>query len=123
MKKEIATLQSKENAWSKTRPYEVDEGFRWLTMDCRLLRPCEMATSHLFNSVKMMWNHMLPKQFQILPFTEYKGVYQWTKGETRIAIKNLLHELMNRSDRTEGMNDALRRMMQHLSQVDRLLKS
>jgi hypothetical protein len=110
MTKQVATLQSKEQAWDRARPFLVDPNFRWVCMDTRVMRPCEMQTSHLFNSVKMIWNNKCPVAWRVQPYTEYKGVKRWGIRETKYAVKNLLRELANRSDLTPGMVDALGKM-------------
>lgn len=113
MKKEIATLQSKkEIAWDNWRnnTYPVDPNFRWVCMDTRVVRPVEMATSHLFNCVKMIWNHNVPVYWHIEPFTEYRGAYRWPAAKVRVAVYNLLGELLNRTDRTKAMDEAITKM-------------
>jgi len=122
MTKKIATLQSKEQAWDRTRAYPVDPNFRWVCMDTRVMHPCEMQTSHLFNSIKMIWNHKTPAAWRIQPYTEYKGVRKWGNKETKYAIKNLMCELMNRSDLTPGMIDAIKKMHSHFNELKLLLK-
>jgi hypothetical protein len=122
MIKQVATLQSKEQAWDKARPYPVDPNFRWVCMDTRVMRPCEMQTSHLFNSIKMIWNNTCLPEHRIQPYTEYKGVRQWHKSLARQAIINLFGELMNRSDRTKGMEDAINQMAKHFQKVKHYLR-
>lgn len=119
MTTKVATLQ-KEQAWDRARQYPVDSNFRWVCMDTRIMRPCEMKTSHLFNAVKMIWNHKVPAAWRIQPYTEYKGVTRWGKRETTWAVTNLMNELMNRSDLTEGMIDALKKMAEHFHQFKML---
>ena len=117
----IATLLKKEDAWDRTRAFPVDPNFRWVCMDTRVMRPCEMATSHLFNSIKMIWNNKVPIAWRIQPFTEYKGVKKWGTKETKYAVLNLMNELANRSDLTPGMISALQKMWSHFPEF-KLLK-
>lgn len=120
--KTIATLQEAERAKRRAKAFEtlrsdkypVDPNFRWVCMDTRVMRPQEMATHHLFNALKMMWNHNVPEDWIIQPFTHYPGVRKFPKGMRKAAISNLFNELMNRSDRTVGMESALRRMAEML---------
>jgi hypothetical protein len=117
--KKVATLQqSKSELWDhagvRESRYPVDPNFYWLTQTCDIIHPTAMNTPHLFNALKMIWNNVCPKQFRILPFREWGGIPQWDTEVRRKAIRNLLNELMNRNDRTQGMNDALNLMMHHL---------
>jgi hypothetical protein len=122
----VATLQSKEDAWSKASiredRYAIDPNFRWTTMDCQTLKLQEMATPHLFNCIKMMWNNLVPAQYRVGHFTEYKTIPKMPRKTRAYAIANLFYELMNRNDRTPGMNEALERMYSYM-QKNHELKS
>lgn len=122
----VATLQSKEDAWSKAGiredRYWIDPNFRWTTMDCQTLKLQEMATSHLFNCIKMMWNNLVPAQYRVGHFVEYKAIRKWSSKKRAYAIANLFHELLNRNDRTKGMDETLERMYSYM-QKNHELKS
>lgn len=118
----VATLQSptdEEAAWDAIGPgridlYPVDPNFRWTTMDCQTLKAQEMRTFHVFNSLKMMWNNLVPMQCRVGNFTEYKAIPKIPRAHRRYAIANLFNELMNRTDRTKGMDEALKTMAEHM---------
>jgi len=111
-----ASDQHRADAFDQLRnnKYPVDPNFRWVCMDTRVLTAGEMKTSHLFNALKMIWNHNVPEECMIQPHTEYRGARNWPKGHRKFAITNLYNELMNRVDRTVGMNTALATMQEHL---------
>jgi hypothetical protein len=115
--KQVATLQQKEQAWELVgkRRHEVDSRFFWVTQTCDLIHPTQMHTSHLFNALKMMWNNSVQEQYQIVPYRKWGGIPQMEKHYKRKAIANLFAELMNRDDRTEGMNEALRKIAEYVT--------
>lgn len=131
MSKEVATLQqdkteAKRQAWAALNKYPVDPRFRWVTMDCQVLKAQEMRTSHLFNALKMIWNNSVDTQWIIQPYTEYTGVRKWKPEQRRFAVVNIFNELMNRPDRSKGMDDALRKMAEWAAKhgdISKLLKT
>jgi len=54
-----------DKAIRKIRPEWVDEmekSFRWRTMEDKILNIEDMKTSHIFNSMKMLFNHLVVKR-------------------------------------------------------------
>lgn len=119
MRKEVATLQSLGAAAfdavsNRSDQYPIDPNFRWLTMKREVLTPQEMSTPHLYNCLKMIWNHTIPPAFRLIPYKPYKGIEKWTKKTRRWAITNLFNELMNRTDRSKWIDAGLFQMAEHL---------
>jgi hypothetical protein len=122
----VATLQrvdqkakkSREEAFNTLRnnKYPIDPNFRWVCQDTRQMAVTEMSTFHLFNALKMIWNHTVPERYWILPRNPYnlRGMHRTYRQR---AISNLFCELMNRADRTQGMDDALRQMAAHMGEA------
>lgn len=75
----------------------------WRTMQGEILETNQMETSHLFNSVKMMYNHLAELVgFPTFWFTkEYRDIYKECKKNPRKHIrvlKELIIELEKRDD-------------------------
>jgi|SRR6516164_9488523 hypothetical protein len=122
MKQLLINLLRKELAFDRVgREYYVDPRFYWITHTCDRLHPTEMATSHLFNALKMMWNNSVPEQYRIQPYRKWGGIPQMQTNYKRQAIKNLLAELMNRPDRTKGMDNALQQMYNYMKKFPDML--
>jgi len=90
--------------------------FLWRTHDKRDIAPQEMKTSHLFNTVRMIFNHSVPVEHQII------GCKKWnlvgvTKEIRLVAIREMLGELSLREDITE---DALAQL-EHMRLACRIL--
>lgn len=95
-------------------PPMLDPEFRWMTMDNRILTVREMSTYHLFNSLKMIWNHTTPIQYRFLPYKPYKGIINWNPESRRRAIFCLSHELALRPDINATMLDVLGKMAHYV---------
>lgn len=108
------TSYRKEKLWKQAnKKYKIDPDFYWITQTGDVMRPADMSTPHLFNALKMIWNNTVPKEFILQPFRKWGGIPQWKKEHKRKAVANLFLELMNRPDRTKGMNDILAAMASH----------
>lgn len=77
-------------------------GFMWITHSGEVLQPCDMATPHLFYSLRMIFNHSVPPVFRILgpgeEMRRYPDVPHWTAEYRREAIAQLSAELDSRLD-------------------------
>ena len=119
MRKYLArkTNEEKAKAWDgplSALPPMIDPTFRWMTQDGDVLTTREMSTWHLFNSLKMIWNHTIPIQFRFLPYKPYKGIINWNPKLRRRAISCLFHELTLRPDRTKKMDEVIATMQQYI---------
>ena len=104
------------SCWRAEERYPVNPNFRWVTQDGTIMRPRDMHTSHLYNALRMIWNHSVPRAFAVLPFNhQYK--INIPRPERRLAIANLFSELMNRNDLTEGMKNGLRKMAEYVNMM------
>jgi len=116
----MKALPSKAELWDRvtTIPrvdrFPIDSNFLWQTMEGELLRLPEMQTTHIWNSLKMIWNHRVASPYKIIPYKEYKGIEEWSADHTKWTVLNLYNELMNRSDRTPFMNECLRKMAEYM---------
>ena len=84
---------------------ELVSTYRWVTKEGRMLKPSEMETSHLFNSLLMIWNNTQPEEYQIKPFKKWKlsdNTDYWM-----LSISQLGRELLNRDDLTQEQEEKL----------------
>jgi len=122
---QIATLQQKKTKaelWNEIgNTYPVDPNFLWVTQEGEITYPKAMSTWHLFNSLRMIWNHTVAPQYRLIPYKPYKGIDRWPKGMRRRAIRNLFNELMNRPDVNSRMQKELATIEQHVRHYSRKL--
>jgi len=69
--------------------------FTWKTQDGELLSPPEMKTTHLFYSLRMIWNHSMPEEYH-LPGGRYNIKWVENKIMAKTAIMALSIELATR---------------------------
>jgi hypothetical protein len=86
-------------------------GFVWVTHKGARLYPCDMATPHLFYSLRMVFNHSVPPVFRVLgpgeEMNRYRDVPYWTADYRREALTQLTAELDSRDDLDEPLRDQL----------------
>lgn len=97
-------------------PPMLDPDFRWQTMAGEIMTTREMSTWHLFNSLKMIWNHTVAPQFRFMPYKPYHGIDGWHGPTRRRAVHCLFHELSLRPDITQTMKDVLQKMALYIQQ-------
>ena len=96
------------------------KGLIWRTMQNELIHTSQMETSHLFNSVKMMYNHMAELiGFPTFWFNNKYGA--WTDRlinkpeESLDALKTLVLELEDRTDWNENQKNTYMKIRLTLS--------
>lgn len=87
---------------------QLTKRYKWLMQDGTLVSPKDMATSHLFYTVRMIFNHSVPASKQI------PGCKRWTlrlsPDSRREALEHMIRELSTRSDIQPWQWDQLRHM-------------
>lgn len=66
----------------------------WVTQEGEAIAFEDMATTHLFYSIRMVFNHSAPAILQIPGCRRYK--LDWTPNQRQLAIKLLVAELKKR---------------------------
>lgn len=89
--------------------------FRWLTNEGLDIRPSEMATGHLFNSVMMMWHNCMPADATMYAHRKWRLGRRFTEDYIRLATRVLLLELVSRPDLNQFHLDIIRRMQLYLN--------
>jgi len=74
---------------------QAAEVFVWLTQTGQKIPVDQMGTSHLFNSLRMIWNHTAPATMQ-LPGGRYDGVQRWPVAYRQRAVAEFIRELATR---------------------------
>lgn len=82
---------------------DAEHDFIWHTHKGEALYPDEMATPHLFYSLRMVFNHVVPPVFRVLGPLErdmkrYNDVRNWSDEYKTAAITELSRELDTRND-------------------------
>lgn len=77
---------------------ELADAFRWETQHGVKIQPKDMTTTHLFYSLRMIWNHTAPGHLQLRPFRRYTFSERFTAEYCKRAVRALIQELATRSD-------------------------
>jgi hypothetical protein len=89
--------------------FHVDS-IHWRTREGEILTPSEMKTSHLFNCVRMIFNHTAPDEMKLRPFKHWPGWDRAPSYQKRVCVTAFLRELLHRSDLGPEQIDQLRHM-------------
>lgn len=90
--------------------------FRWRTSAGDELLPQDMGTTHIYNTVVMIWNHNAPEEFKFHPYKHYRFSSFYTTEYMRDAIVALLMELAFRIDLQGYQYNTIMRMMSFFQQ-------
>lgn len=77
--------------------------FKWRMNGGEFIAPRDMKTSHLFYTLRMIWNHVVPHDKRLTPYKNYKFASVYTAEYMREAVTMLTQELSGRSELTERM--------------------
>lgn len=96
----------------------VVPGWRWRTAREGQLPPAEMETSHLFNTLRMIWNNHMPASMRVGAVRLFRFCPQrHPRHYLGEAILQIGRELMRRPDITPGMRVQLEQMARHLNRT------
>lgn len=106
---------------TKRREVQTERGlmdvgnFLWRTKDSgQYLRPCIMKTSHLFFTLRMIYNNTVPEIYRHPPVRLYTFDSFYTKEYLTLAVIAMLMELSNRNDMTAYFKRALQFMKDNI---------
>lgn len=105
-----------------SRSTDLGPLYRWRSKDGEFWDPRKMKTSHLFHTVSMIWNHVMPEDARTHNYRRYEFGPFYTKAYLKISAYKLMMELFRRTDRTAAMDQRLQHMHRYLQgvSVDRL---
>lgn len=92
--------------------------FMWLTHKGEAYYPSEMATPHLFYSLRMLWNNTVPPVFRVGKFKRYKDIPTWSRDYVKLAIDELARELGTRDDLDIDIQDQLNDILANLTVIE-----
>ncbi len=79
--------------------------FMWEDGQGEFHAPAQMSTRHLFYTVKMLWNHIVPAELRLIPFKQYKlRPPRFNNEYCKTAVSELYKELMSRDDYWQYLN-------------------
>lgn len=99
----------------------MKKDFLWITFDGEVLSADEMATPHLLNALRMLWNHNVPPAFRVGKFTRHNEVYGWSREYRQDAISAFLAELNERDDLEQSDRDELADICDNAELLARIL--
>lgn len=99
---------------------EIEKEFCWIDGYGGKHDLCNMETSHLYYSLRMCWNHLVPKDIGIQPIKEYdfSANKVYTHDFFKRAIKAIPEELSNRNNMTKKFKDDLQNVIDNISVLD-----
>ena len=94
--------------------FRTHRGFQWMDKYYVQHYPKDMATHHLFYTLRMIWNHTVPEDMKIKPYKHYRlDPNAYNKEYLITAIRALGEELARRND-TELYMPQLNKMMEFM---------
>lgn len=94
---------------------EVASTWRWRDRFGNFHHPVEMETRHLFHTISMIWNHVMPIDARTHDYRKYNFSSFYSEHYMRIGVRAILRELLNRNDRTSAMEFRLKFMASYLA--------
>jgi len=88
------------SAIARKSTQDVEPAFRWRDRDGGFHDPSGMETRHLFHTVSMIWNHVMPPEAATHDFQRYSFSPFYTEDYMRSAVRAMLPELLGRDDLT-----------------------
>jgi hypothetical protein len=98
-----------------TRTTAVATGFRWRDRQGQFHEPRDMETRHLFHTVSMIWNHVMPDDAATHEFRRYQFSPFYTASYMQRAVRALLAELLTRTDLTGAQRQRLSWMRAYIT--------
>lgn len=76
---------------------EISQAFQWRMHGGDIISPADMATSHLFYTVRMIWNHRMPVQYRFANCKVWE--LRYSTPYLLEAIRIMLWELSTRDEK------------------------
>lgn len=100
-------MQVQRNENVKT---DLKEPWKWRSSCGTFRTPQNMDTSHLFNTLKMIWNNFMPAECGVGVVRYYNFGLFYTDEYMQEAIKMIGRELFKRENLTDGQRAILEKM-------------
>lgn len=95
-----------DNSWRTGIGANPLAPFLWISHKGEAHYVTDMATPHLFYSLRMLWNNTVPPAFRVGKFKRYSDIPNWSKDYVQRAINELSTELAARSDLDTEVSDS-----------------
>lgn len=89
-----------------------NKAWEWRDKDGYFHEVSVMETSHLFFTLRMIWNHSMPEEVKLKPYKHYSFTAFYTKEYMKEAIFNIGAELFKRTDLSQSQMTELQYMAQ-----------
>lgn len=97
----------------------IDPDWKWITSKGTQVSPFGMATNHLFNTLRMIWNNSMPPRMRVGVVKLYRfdpAIY--TSRYIAEAVANIGAELFGRDNLPSWMREQLTQMWRHLQHLE-----
>jgi hypothetical protein len=91
--------------------------FFWLTHKGQVIFPAKMATKHLFYTIRMLFNNIVPPVFRVGKFKRYRDIPEWSSEYVRRALTELTKEITGRVGWDEILEDEGSSMQDQLADI------
>lgn len=89
--------------------------FEWKDRDNNFYYVENMTTSHLFFTLRMIWNHTMPEEAKLRPYIKYRFGSYYKEKYMLDAVINIFHELEKRHDLKPKWKADLQNMYDYIS--------
>lgn len=90
---------------------------RWVTQDGEVMKFSSMKTSHLFFSIRMIYNHSVPWGYQVSHSKQY-DMQNFSPKQRRESLTYLITELSKRKDLEEWMKKQIQIMRDNIAKLN-----
>lgn len=104
------------------RQMQTQAPFIWESNDGKMNAVTKMATPHLFNILRMLFNHSVPPAFRVGPFTRRENVDKWPLDYKMQAGTAIVNELCERTDFELCMQLEIKDMKQNAEFLDQVTR-
>lgn len=108
------------DAWNKPLAIQIKDTkypIMWQTQEGEVMLLEHMRTSHLFYSVRMLFNHTVPPEYQIAGCKRY-DMSRIPKDVRKTGVRYLLEELATRETLPEWQQEQMRHMFEASRKLD-----
>jgi len=109
-------------AMFRSHDHNVAQRFRWRMRDGEMIQPSEMRTTHLFYTLRMIWNNSVPEHARVGRVKMYHFGPTYTTDYMREAVKSMGKELAERTDLPGSMRMELETMAGFLRRAPKLVR-
>ena len=88
--------------------------FRWRDREGEFHDIEQMDTRHLFNTVRMIWNHSMPEAVRSTSYKRYTFSPFYTQAYMEYAIRHICRELWSRTDMTDVQREEIESFRHYL---------